>query len=360
MKKILFLIAFFVLTTQTYANTFIQTTVDGHLLKVVEYDKNSPLYDIKIFRTNTWTETPVSDILLQNNAISWVNWIFFCPWNYSYCKDRVWTTNNEVYIAWEKYAVQPTTWDRVVFAWDKENNPFLFQTDSINMDDEDKIYYWFSNWPLLLQDWEEVTERYRDLWLIDNKMTSKWTRNFICSNKDGSKMFFWLVFDTDIDYLATILKDFGCYNALNLDAGYSTAFIYNGRFIAWPARWVINAVWIVPNFDVNDAYSKANIAWEKILNFVKTKNITKQVATLDNYIEKLNALRVSIYNKYSTDITVDWAEWKKFNNWYKIDVNNIDDLRLVYMINQANNYLKSHRDEILKQAEDAKLTLKTQ
>jgi hypothetical protein len=39
-----------------------------------------------------------------------------------------------------------------VFAVDENNKPFLFQSNKINSLDQDKIYYGFANFPLLLQD----------------------------------------------------------------------------------------------------------------------------------------------------------------------------------------------------------------
>jgi len=36
-----------------------------------------------------------------------------------------------------------------------------------------------------------------------------------------------MLYGIDIYTAAIALKDFGCWNAINLDAGYSTTFIYN-------------------------------------------------------------------------------------------------------------------------------------
>ncbi len=352
MKKIIFILFFILTFSHTYANTYIQTTVDWHLMKVIEYDKSSALYDIKVLKTETWSEQELWKLLLKNNAITWVNWVFFCPSDYSYCKDRPWTTNNERYVSWEKFAVQPTTWDRVVFAWDKNKNTFLFQTDSINMDDEWKIYDWVSNRPLLLQDWVEVTEKYWDLWLIDNKMKVNSTRNFICSNKENTKITFWFVYDTDIDYLAAILKDYWCYNALNLDAWLSTAMVYNWRYLAWPQRNIIDAIAIVPNFDVAEVDQKAKLISQKILENINKKKPLKQLASLDNYISAINQFRVSFYDKYSSDVLIYDEEWNSYKNGYKIDVNTIDWLQRVYLINQTVNYLKDVRWDYLNRYND--------
>lgn len=323
---------------QVSANTYVETKVNGYTFKVIEYDKNSSLYDIEFFRTQD-VETPLKTILKENNAITGVNGIFFCPSNYGFCKGREGTTNNEKYIKWVKYAAFEETGDRVVFAIDENKNPFLFQTNQINPDKEWDIYYGLSNWPLLLKDGEPQTEFYWDKWLIDNKMTGKGTRNFICSNKDWSKIYFGNVFGIDIDTLATTLKDFWCYNALNLDAGYSTAFIYNNRYILGPQRGIVDAIGIVPHFDIHDLDTIAQNITDKILNAVSKKKITKQSELVNKYIKAFNAYRIQIYEKYSQDITTQDEFGNIQKNGYKIDVNDEKWLKIIYIINQVVDYL---------------------
>ena len=71
-------------------------------------------------------------------------------------------------------------------------------------------------------------------------MKKKSVKNFICSNKNGTKIFFGFIYNITIDETAIALKDFGCWNAINLDAGYSTTFIYNGKYVIKPQRDILD------------------------------------------------------------------------------------------------------------------------
>jgi hypothetical protein len=334
MKKILFLFLFFSFNISiSYANTYIETSVDWYDFQVIEYDKTSKLYDIKIAISNSGAS--LSNILKENNGISWVNWVFFCPADYVWmCKWRENTTNNERYVAGEKIAKYDETWNRVVFAWDKYVNTFLYQTNIINLDKEKDIYYWFSNWPLLLKNWVSQTKKYWDLGLIDNKMKLNWTRNFICSNIEDSRIYFWFVKSINIDKLAIVLKKFWCYNALSIDAWYSSAFLYNWRYIKWPGRDIIDSVYISPKwFNILDLEEKIKQMSKLILKNISWKNIYEQIEYLEKMEIKLINYKNIFYEQYSTDIFHKDIEWNLLNNGYKIDINSNKALKQIYIIN---------------------------
>lgn len=339
MKKIIFIFLLFWIYSNVNANTYIETKVNWKTFKVVEYDIKSEIYDIEVLKTQSWSEKSLMEILDENNAITWVNWVFFCPSDYSFCKWREWTTNNERYVKWEKFNFWPTTDKRAVFAWDKENNPFIFQTYLINPEKESDIEYWLSNWPLLLLNWKQQTEFYRDYWLIDEKMKVRWTRNFVCSNQDADKIYFWLVYGVNIDELAVVLKDFWCYNALNLDAWLSTAFAYNWRYLVWPQRDIIDAIWIVPKFDTTLLNQKSEIIAGKITAIIDTKHPDIQLKIFDKYLDAFSAYRTKIYTNYSTNIYDE--EWNYLG--YKLDVNNQKALERIYLINKTQLNLKKYR-----------------
>lgn len=348
MKKIIFILCL-IYTNFVYANNYIETKVNWHTFKVIEYDKTSILYDIQVFKTPDGVEKPLKEILKENNAISWVNWVFFCPSDYSFCADRIWTTNNERYVKWVKYSAYDDTWDRVVFAIDQNRNSFLFQTNTINPEMENQIYYWLSNRPLLLKDGEQQTEAYWDKWLVDWKMTTSATRNFICNNKDNTKIYFWLVYWLNIDELAITLKDFGCYNALNLDAGASTAFIYNWKYLVWPQRNIIDAVWIVPKFDLSSLDYFAIQIIEKLNKNISKKTILKQKESIEKYTKLFNDYKQKVYEQYSVDIIWIDENWNEFKNWYKIEINNQKWLKIIYILNQVLDSLKDQLNELNKQ-----------
>jgi len=336
MKKILILL-FLLFPNFAFANTYIETKIDKHTFRIIEYDKSSKLYDIKIVKSNSWTS--LKELLKQNNAITWINWVFFCPKDYSYCNWQN-TTNNERYISWEKFAVQDSTNNRVVFGWDKEKNTFLFQTNKINPEKEKDIYDGFSNWPLLLQEWKPMTEYYWDLGLIDEKMRVSATRNFICSNKEDSKIYFWLVSNATIDELAVVLKQFGCYNALNLDAWASTAFINNWVFVSGPGRDILDAVVIQAKWiDAEKINEVSKNITKMLLKNIPKNNVEKQIIFINKNIDLIKKYKDFFNNKFKKDYYVKNIVWELDRAWYKIEINDKNSLKTIYMLNTIEDYL---------------------
>lgn len=348
MKKLIFILILLI-PNIALANTFIEKTVSWYKIKVIQYDLSSDIYNLKVVKTDN--AESLWDLLKQNNAISWVNWVFFCPTDYDWCNTTKSRTDNERYIEWEKFASYNSTWDRAVFAWTKDKKPFIFQTDKINNDKESDIYYWVWNYPLLLNEWKNMLEYYYDVWLIFNKLTYKATRNFICSDKESKNIFFWLVYDATIDDLVQVLSDFWCYNALNLDAWLSTTFIYNWKYVVWPQKRnildaiAIERIW----FNVKEILKISDKIFTILINKSENKskkNKNTQIKILNNYIKQLDNIKTKIYNKYSTDIIEKDELWQDKNIWYKIEINDLKTLKIIYLINQINYNLKITRDLI--------------
>ncbi|MDQ7009183.1 MAG: phosphodiester glycosidase family protein [Candidatus Gracilibacteria bacterium] len=271
------------------------------------------------------------------NGITGINGVFECPKDYSACGGKNYTIN-ERYVNGEKRATYKSTGDRVVFGWDKEIKPFLFQTDKINKDRENDIWEGFANHPLLLKDGIPQTKFYHELGLIDYKMKSKGTRNFICSNKSGEKIFFGLIYNTDIDNLAIILKDFGCYNAINLDAGYSTAFIYNGKYIIGPKREILDGVFIVPkNIDTKKIELQAKNIIKNILIKIEKSSNSKKIKSLKNLNIKLNSISTNIYKNNQTKVFEE-KSGKRIQVGTKTKINNIKTIEQIYLINILREY----------------------
>lgn len=112
------------------ANTLIERTIDWYKAKIIEYETDSEIYDIKIWvhPKDWWT---LRSIMNWVWLITWVNGVFECPKDYASCWWKTYTIN-ERYVNWQKRWVYKSTWDRVVFGWNKDIKPFLFQTDKIS------------------------------------------------------------------------------------------------------------------------------------------------------------------------------------------------------------------------------------
>lgn len=336
MQKVFLFLLIFIPPLSASANTFITRTVDWKKVEVIKYSTSSEFYDIKIWVTTD--ATSLKDIMLQNNAISWANGVFECPKDYTACWWKSYTIN-ERYVEWEKIATYKSTWDRVVFWWDKNIAPFLFQTDKINPEKEWEIYEWFANFPLLLQEWRLMTEYYYEVNLIDEKMLIKQSRNFICSDEKQENIYFWYIGWVTLDEAGILLLKLWCYNALNLDAGYSKAFIYNYQYLKWPWRDILDWVFIVPkNIDFNKEKKILKTRVNNILEKLKTSTLDRKISVLDDLINQLNMIYTKIHENQTKEI-FEIVEWEKVKVWEETNFNNNDLIKRIYTINTLKFYL---------------------
>lgn len=353
-KGVITFLLFLTFANITFANNYIEKTIDEYKFKVVKYDTQSSDYIFKIWVNPDYGATDLRELMEDNNWVSAVNWVFFCPESYSECGWKNFT-NNERYVTWFKIWTSISTQDRVVFALDKENKPFLYQTNKINSDKESDIYNWFANFPLLLQDWISKYQDYVDLGLIDYKMKAKIQRNFICSDLTGKYIYSWYVSNISLENLPDILLKFWCYNALNLDAWWSSAMIYNSRYIVWPGRKILD--WVVIERKWLDTKKTLNFAKEiDILLQKKLDKLsyTEQLDFLNKFSDSLIKIRTSIYNKNSINL-YDLESWKKI--WYEINIKSIKNLETVYLVNYLNkivyelklNYTEDNNQKIDKE-----------
>lgn len=336
LKKLFLIIIFFLLFAQnTLANNFIEKTIDSYKFRYVKYDTQSTDYVFKVWANLDYNATDLRELMEANNWISAINWVFFCPESYKECGWKNFTFN-ERYVEWEKIWTSTGTNYRVVFATDKDNKPFLFQTDKINSDKEKDIYYGFANFPLLLKDWEDKYKEYVELWLIDEKMKAKMQRNFICSDDTNRYIYSWYISSIKLEDLPEELKKIWCKNALNLDAGYSSAMIYNWRYIIWPWRDVLDWVIIERKWlDTKKIIEISKLVLKKIEKKLSNKTYEEKLQFIDNLSSTLTKIRVKIYDKNSFDIYDE--TWKKI--WYEINVRSLKNLQNIYLINYLNKLL---------------------
>ena len=220
--------------------------------------------------------------------------------------------------------------------------------------DEWKIYYWFANFPLLLQNWISKFQDYVDLSLIDQKMKNKMQRNFICNDKTNRYIYTWYVSEISLEKLPDILIKLWCYNALNLDAWWSSAMIYNSKYLIWPGRDIMDWVIIERKWlDTKKIIENAKNIQLFIESKIESKTIEEKVVYIDELSKSIWNLRKKIYNQNSIDII---ENWKKI--WYEIDIKNLKKLQTTYMINYLNKLLYETKDKYLKiqkqQIEDEK------
>ena len=245
---------------------------------------------------------------------SGINGTFFCPVDYSYCGWVTHSNYERIYLGdGASYSASwPNTSVRVIFGFDIEWNPLMVQNNltpfrdgalrsDINKNRINDLEFWMSNYTVLLLDWENVAsvnvnkdkDRYT-AW-----MASSANRNFICSTKDGSTIYMWVVGWISIQGLASYVKSrFDCYNALALDAGASEAMVYEWNVLERSSRRKIMDAFVVVD---RDTYIK--LTWYTPKKNEAYTGITYKLT--DDDIEKINMLDVSlqqIINREWTDI----------------------------------------------------------
>lgn len=330
-RIILCFIIFCTYTSYWYANTLIQTNINGYDIEVIRYETNSPDYDLKIGIDTKWGSS-LREIMESVWAVSGVTGIFTCPKDYSACWWET-TTINERYVNGEKLATYKSTGDRVVFWWTAAYEAFIFQTDTINGDREAQIYEWLANHPLLILDWVPMTQSYWEKGLIDSKMRDRWTRNFICANEDSSLYYFWLVNLIDIDNLAIILKELWCHNAINLDAGFSTAMIHNWDYIRWPGRDILDWIFIVPkNINTRELDLQAKKIADSFHNKLKKYRQEKRIKTLEPLNPKIDDFLTRVNTQFSNTILTEDSLWFNMVNG-KETILNTKGIKRVYLLN---------------------------
>lgn len=189
-----------------------------------------------------------------------INGAFFCPDDYSTCKvdwkRKTHTISERVFMGngkdWSRFWGDTSI--RVIFSFDQQGNPFFVQKNSwnhdvglwsdVNKDRLDEIYFWIWNFPVLLLHGEDVVQAFVNY--IDNKMTGSANRNFICSTEDGTTIYMWVIGASNVWNLPAYLKkEFWCWNALSLDAGASTAMVYEGKTLDRSSRTRVMDAFVV-------------------------------------------------------------------------------------------------------------------
>lgn len=337
MKKIIFLcIIFFLAHGCVEANIFTEQKIWSITLRYVTYPVNSDIYKLHVVTSENATN--IDALAVSKNAFTWINGVFFCPSDYRECWGRSYTIN-ERFLQWEDKSFYNDTWARWVFWWDTSWLPFIYKTWDLNPEKRSYIYEWLWNFPILFFEGRNMLEYYHDAWLYDRKMSVSQARHYICSNKDGSEIYFWSSSITSLDWLAPALFEIGCYNALNLDAWASTQFLYNGRRIASGSRNVLD--WFVIS------HSEINI-WrieEEIMQLVtllesrirRWWNTQKSNQIRDRIVQALVEARNQIYDRSSVGIYSE--SWVYL--WYRLEVLEKNELERVYRINKLERGLRA-------------------
>lgn len=266
--------------------------------------------------------------------ISSINWAFFCPKDYSNCDNTV--SYYERIFKWDGATYsqfRPDTSIRWIFWFTQDGNPLFVQNkisesdvwlvSNINSDRISDLYFWISNFPVLLINWDDVTAWASEY--IDSKMTWRWNRNFICSTEDWKTIYMWYVWTMNVRNMASYLKkNFGCYNALFLDAWASSAMVYSGKVLSQWSRKLITDAFVVVDRDtfLQLEWTPSSEYTPYIPEYEMTKSDRKKVEKIeknidivyDNYgkSEYKNVL-ISMFRRFVSDDSISDSQRAIYN-----------------------------------------------
>lgn len=334
MKKFFLLVFISTLPSIAFWNIFTQVQIWDIQLEYISYDISSEIYNIKVAISDD--AVTLTELSSDYNAISGINWVFFCPEDYTQCNGLNYTIN-ERFLDGEDLSFYPDTGERWIFAWDLNWSPFIHKTGQINPLKRDEIVEWLGNFPILLSDWKNTLAYYEYVDLYDNKMRSSLPRHFICSNQEKTHIYIWKSSAISLEWLVPILGEIGCWDALNLDAGASAHLNYNGREIIKWNRKIIDWV-LLQHRDINVEVIQQNI--DEIITKIETY-ISKQTKragdiTLDTLLAYIAQIRDSVNDKYTSHI-YNW-EWKHIG--YSVNITSLPDLKKVYLFNSLERRIK--------------------
>jgi hypothetical protein len=237
--------------------------------------------------------------------MSAINGAFFCPKDYANCNKQTFSYYERVFKgdgeSFSRY--RPDTSIRGIFGFQKDGTPLFVQnkistvdvglTSNINAERINDLYFGISNFPVLLINGEDVTAGASEY--IDSKLTGKGNRNFICSTEDGKTIYLGVVGASSVRDMAPYLKkNFGCYNALFLDAGASLSMVYSGNVLDKGTRPLITDAFVVVD---KDTYLSLG---GEVPNEVTPHVPDYQLTPADQQqIEKLTTIIDLIYQRYN-------------------------------------------------------------
>lgn len=233
---ILLLLILYFSSTFAYKELIIQN-IDKKPVRVIKVVLDWQHYVVSSVSEDGWSS--LQDLTKKVWWDTAVNGVYFCPDDYTYCWGNTHSISERIYMGngenWSRF--WPDTSIRMVFGFDKEGSPLLVQNNMWSLQDAwlwlkndkekfDSLYFGLGNFPVFLYEGENVIYWYETY--LDAKMKTRANKTFICSTKDNTTIYMWVIGGINLvempDYLS---KNFDCRNAINLDAGESIGMIYS-------------------------------------------------------------------------------------------------------------------------------------
>lgn len=235
-------------TVETHIGSFSFDIIGANLSTtkvVVDTGSNGDCY-------NNCPAYPLVHYIERSNAYAGINGSYFCPADYSSCRN---STNTFTMLAKNKQGTYINSIVGVSGFSPFGNSPAaVFYRNSVKfitdvktldkdknwkIDHDPEVEAIFSNYPMLLYNGKVV---YRGS--NDPKLNSRGTRGFLASSGDFN-VYIGIVRGVTMSDLVIVLKALGMKHAINLDSGGSTALWYGGSYKAGPGRNIPNSILLI-------------------------------------------------------------------------------------------------------------------
>jgi len=219
----------------TSSHDVIKVTLDWtHKIVVNAVQNGQSPKAVKTFMDEAW-------------GVSAINGAFFDAYSANKSSDMIAIVN------WTKRSVYgDDLWEtRALFWFQYDGTPILATNATRSRGNGNWVNSEFSKFQyglamhVLIVNWNNVSYNNSEM---NNDKKQWWaaTKEFICSTQDKSTVYFWRVYSVTFIWLAEyIQRTFGCYDAIQLDAWWSTAIYYEWEKIAWPGRDVMDAFVVI-------------------------------------------------------------------------------------------------------------------
>lgn len=248
--KIILVLLVFGIPISTSAYSYVTKVIDGHRIRIFHIPYNDT-YRVKAVASNT--STTLQSLIKTGKGVAGINGAYFTSRDSFGNPDRtnaVRIINGAGYI-YSRYF--PDTGISGIFGFLYDHSPIVIQNNRYGHKDlrenMNALFLWnvesgISNYPILLTNWINMVPEYTALGLISPSMIAESTKSFICRTWfDDVKM-------GTIDSISMLdvpdfIRQFGCVDAINLDATNSLAMYDKGKYIIGPGRNVMDAFIIV-------------------------------------------------------------------------------------------------------------------
>lgn len=243
------------------AHQLIEEVRGGRRVRVIQIDLLNQDFDVVTSLKHQGEVWSLKQLMDQVGGVTAINGVFFRPDEPVYARfGQANTTISERIFMWDGASYsnyRPDTWVRWIFGIDNNRRALLVQNNLSQMGSYiantnsgliHTLQYGLWNFPILLDSGVNVSPYFQDeINSSPSLRSSTLRRSFICAQSNKTTLFMGFVDSISLydlgDYLRTY---FNCWDALNLDAGWSSAMIFDDDFVIWPWRPVMDAWVVVP------------------------------------------------------------------------------------------------------------------